>query len=74
LKECSDVVGKFLSPSVMIMETVGISETSLRFYQYTRNQSPEDSNIDSYHREERKTFVFVSGDVNTSVILSVASV
>jgi len=67
-------VGKCLSPSVLIMETVGVSKTSLHFYQCTRTQNPEDSNIDSRHHEERNTFVFVSGEVNTSVILSVASV
>ena len=56
------------------METVGVSKTSLRFYQCTRTQSPEDSNIDSRHNEERKILVFMSIEVNTSVIISVASV
>ena len=66
--------GKFLSPSVLIMETVGVSKPSLLFYQCTRTQSPEDSNIVIRHHEERKTLAFMSGEVNTSVIISVASV
>jgi hypothetical protein len=74
LKEFTDVAGKFLPPSVLIMERVGVSKTSLHFYQCTRTQSSEDSNIVSRHHEERKTLVFVSSEVNTSVIISVASV
>ena len=74
MKGCTDFAGRFLSPFVLIMETVGVSKTSLRFYQCTRTQSPEDSNIDSRHNEERKILVFMSIEVNTSVIISVASV
>jgi hypothetical protein len=74
LKEYTDVAGKFLSPSVLIMETVGVSKTTLHLYQCTRTQSPEDRSIVSRHHEERKTFIFVSSKVNTSVIISIASV
>jgi hypothetical protein len=65
---CTDVAGKFVSLSVLIIGAADTFKTSLHFYQCSRAQSPEESNIVNCHREERKKYKFLYHNNVTNLI------
>jgi hypothetical protein len=60
---------------VLMMEAVNTSETSVNFYQTISRYNPEDSHLDTRHRENLKSTSFVCSHTRSGFhLLSVINV